>query len=72
MLYPSLMLKLDDSVIRESVLSPFEDILQQACDNQDQPQIDEISIEEMSDWLQDLICELLQEGFHGKPVAANK
>lgn len=53
-------------------LNPFEEILQQACDNQGQEQIDEISIEEMSNWVQDLICQILEEGIQGKPVAANK
>ena len=61
-----------EAVMREMAMSPFEDILQQACDNQGQSQIDEISIEEMSNWLQDMVCQLLEDGIQGRSVGANK
>jgi hypothetical protein len=54
--------------MKELIFSPFEDVIQQACENQGDAEIGEICIEEMGNWLQDLTCNLLQNGINGKAV----
>jgi hypothetical protein len=54
--------------LKETIFNPFEDVIQQACENQAEAEIGEICVEEMGNWLQDLACTLIQEGMNGKTV----
>ena len=63
-----LVLGMDVIQLKETILNPFEDVIQQACENQAEAEIGEICVEEMGNWLQDLACTLIQEGVNGKIV----
>lgn len=63
-----LVLGMDVIQLKETILNPFEDVIQQACENQAEAEIGEICVEEMGNWLQDLACTLIQEGVNGKAV----
>lgn len=63
-----LVLGMDVIQLKETILNPFEDVIQQACENQAEAEIGEICVEEMGNWLQDLVCTLIQEGVNGNTV----
>jgi len=59
---------MDVAQLKEIIFNPFEDVIQQACENQAEPEIGEICVEETGNWLQDLVCTLMQDGMNGKTV----
>jgi hypothetical protein len=63
-----MILGISAEAIKESIFDPFEELLQQASEISRPEDAGEAVLEQFSNWLQDMICSLLEEGLDGVKI----